>query len=352
MIGLFLSIIVIEILLNLYNPFGFRQKGDKITLPSNFEWTYENKSMAGLDSIIIHTKNSLGFRGPDMPGDFDNWTSVIAVGGSTTECFYISDGKDWVSLLGKKLAHQFDHTWTNNAGLDGHSTFGHQILLTDYLVKLEPTYILFLVGCNDVGREDLSNADKFDLMQLDNWKTYLANHSELASLIVNLKRSLQAKQMHLGHKPVTFQSLGLVDRIDTASLHQMTEYHRETFAPEFEKRVAGLVKTTRANNIIPILVTQPSFVGAGVDELTGLDLEKIAFCNDSGGKFYWEKLEVYNDITRKVAKDENIFLIDLAHTMPKSTELFYDCVHYTNKGAEVIAQLLYEEMREIIQPDS
>ena len=58
-----------------------------------------------------------------------------------------------------KIAEQEDITkiWLNNAGLDGHSTFGHIILFKDYIVKLKPKIILFLVGANDVGRNEYSD---------------------------------------------------------------------------------------------------------------------------------------------------------------------------------------------------
>ena len=70
-----------------------------------------------------------------------------------------------------------------------------------------------------------------------------------------------------------------------------------------------------------------------------------------GGKAYWEKLEIYNDVTRNLAKKENVLLIDLARKMPKSTSLFYDCVHYTNAGAEVVSQILYDGLKHTIKTD-
>lgn len=56
-----------------------------------------------------------------------SYLTIISVGGSTTECFYISDDKTWTHILGMKLKSVFTRVWINNAGLDGHSTFGHII---------------------------------------------------------------------------------------------------------------------------------------------------------------------------------------------------------------------------------
>ena len=43
----------------------------------------------------------------------------------------------------------------NNAGIDGHFTKGHAVLIQDYLINLEPDIIIFLVEINEVGRDEL-----------------------------------------------------------------------------------------------------------------------------------------------------------------------------------------------------
>jgi len=350
-IGIFISLLIVELFLNIYNPFKFYQKGDNIVLPANFKLSFENKKITGLDSIINYSRNSLGFRGPEKPIDFESQTSIIAVGGSTTECLYISDGKDWVSLLGNKLNKLIDNVWMNNAGLDGHSTFGHQILLKDHLVRLKPNYIIFLVGCNDVERDDLGKYDKLNLKSGNNWKNYIRNNSELVSLIVNLRRTMNAKNKGLKHSGLDFNNINYVDSIPYDEINKMIFHQKEVYAPDYKKRLKDLIDITKNNNIIPVFVTQPSLLGKGVDQPTSIDLERIIHCDDMGGKAYWEKLEMYNDVTRNLAKKENVLLIDLARKMPKSTSLFYDCVHYTNAGAEVVSQILYDGLKHTIKTD-
>ncbi len=346
-IGIILAIVLLEVFLSLYNPIGFRQKGDKIILPINFRMQIENKTIEGLDSNIVHTKNSIGFRGSEIPNNFEDWTSIVAVGGSTTECFYVSDGKDWPSLLGYKLNKEFGKIWINNAGLNGHSTFGHQILLDDYLVKIKPNYILFLIGCNDVGRDDLNAYEKNNLIQKKNWLKNLKNHSEIISLISNIRRNIVARKMGLEHKGVDFKKLEQVDSVSDKRIQQDSSYH-SSFAGQFETRLKKLIRTTRKNGSIPILITQPTIVGFGIDEATLINLEKVKLCDEHGGKVYWRRLELYNEVTRKVANEEGVFLVDIAHKMPKSTDLFYDCFHFTNKGGEVLSELLFEEMKPFI----
>ncbi len=135
------------------NPLGFRMQGNTLRLPANqvYDIRADERSRSDqLDAHIIHTKNSLGFRGPEPPDGFPGWLTLVAVGGSTTECFYLSDGRTWPERLAARLQPEFRQVWVNNAGLDGHSTFGHLLLTRQTLVPLHPKVIQSLVGLNDM----------------------------------------------------------------------------------------------------------------------------------------------------------------------------------------------------------
>ena len=64
------TLLVMELALRIYNPFHFRLKGDKILLPINERETIVNRINPKLDPVIINTRNSLGFRGPEAPKDW------------------------------------------------------------------------------------------------------------------------------------------------------------------------------------------------------------------------------------------------------------------------------------------
>ncbi|MBC8172817.1 MAG: hypothetical protein H7X71_02830 [Chitinophagales bacterium] len=139
-IYLFISVVVlIEVILRIYNPFQFRVKGDHIILELNKKYTIDNSRIPVLDKTIIHSKNDLGFRGPDMP-DLKNRVSIIAIGGSATECSYLDDSKTWAELLSRKLQNDYPGLWMNNAGVAGHSSFGHIALLKEHIIPIHPKY--------------------------------------------------------------------------------------------------------------------------------------------------------------------------------------------------------------------
>ena len=130
-VGCVAALFFMEIVLRIYSPFMLRLKGNMLDLPKNIDIRIENPGNIKLDQNIAHSKNSLGFRGEDPPINFNDYVTIIAVGGSTTECYYLSDGNTWIDQLGDRLEGEIGKVWVNNAGFDGHSTFGHKILMID-----------------------------------------------------------------------------------------------------------------------------------------------------------------------------------------------------------------------------
>ena len=59
---------------------------------------------------------------------------------------------------------------------------------------------------------------------------------------------------------------------------------------------------------------------------------------------WWETLEAFNDVTRKVGHENNVLVIDLARQMPKSSRYFWDYMHYTNEGAQVVTDIVYRSL--------
>ncbi|MBN1199494.1 MAG: SGNH/GDSL hydrolase family protein [Bacteroidales bacterium] len=331
----------LEIVLRIYNPFPARLRMDKIVLPRDQHIVINNNYVPVLDSVIYINKNSLGFRGPEKPSDTTNMVSLITVGGSTTECDVISDSTTWPFLLGESLSKVIPALWVNNAGMDGHSTFGHQILLNDYLLKLHPNFILFLVGVNDVERYDLNN---FDKRFISKGIKGILEKSEIVVLLVNIRRSWMARKLKIQHnyKPfseITEDNITFSQRYTDSVLNLQTPY-----LSAYRERLNALMDSCLNHGITPLLVTQPSLFGGGIDSLSGADLSLMNLHDGTNGELYWQRLERYNDITRDVAKQKGIYLADLARELPKNTLYFYDAVHFTVKGCGKVAEILTGEL--------
>jgi lysophospholipase L1-like esterase len=354
-LSLIFTLLLIEMFLLIYNPFQSRVKGFKIILPVNKEITFFNNTIPKLDATIVHNKNSLGFRGAEPKHEFSKYLTIITIGGSTTECYYLSDGKTWPDRLGNKLKKDFHYLWINNAGLDGHTTFGHFFLMNEYLVKMKPKIVLLLVGQNDIGNENFSEFDVENLktgLYFKSAKGFIksmASYSEVISTGLNIYRSLLARQRGLLHNNIKLNELNKLEISDITASEIITAHKQKKYLRDYQQRLRELIKISRENDIKLVFMTQPALYGDMVDDITGVDLGKIFTTAGFNGKISWEILQLYNDITRSICKEDNVLLIDLAKEMPKSSRYYYDFLHYTNDGAEKVAEITYQELAPFLQ---
>jgi lysophospholipase L1-like esterase len=349
--------LLLELTLRLYNPISPRIKGDRIILPVRQRYEVQIDALPGVQPKALHTKNSLGFRGPEPPADWAAHLTVIAVGGSTTECYFLNDGTDWPAVLSRRLRPRFAKLWVNNAGLNGHSTFGHQILLDDHVRKLHPDVVLFLVGINELGRDQLSGFDGHFLLdgpdQRGNadWRSIARkalNNSEVLNTLRVISRGIRTQKMHFRDNAyVRFNPRDTTSTPPGAVAARRRELRPKLAA--YARRLHRMLDTCQRAGIAPVLLTQPLLLGQGTDPLTGTDLAKFRMWNGETGTLYWAHLDAYNDVTRAVARQRGVPLIDLARRMPRSTAYFYDEMHYTERGAARVAEIVATDLERYLR---
>lgn len=337
------ALLLLEAFLRLYNPLGIRVRGDRIVLARNVRETLTNTRNRKLDPVIVFSKNSLGFRGPEPPRDFDRQLSILAVGGSTTECLYLSDGGSWPELLGRDLARSFDRLWVNNAGLDGHSTFGHLLLLEQLVLRLRPRVIVFLIGLNDVGRVLPTGREVVSGPR--SLTERLARHSAIVANALELRRNAEARSLRLGYREVEIETTRQLTA-DRPRARALVEWHREHGLSGYRRRVQELVRACRSHGIEPVLMTQPALYGETRDDVTGVSLRWIEVDRRQRihGGLAWRVLEEYNDVVRAVGREQDVLVIDLARRLPKSSRLYYDFVHVANEGAHQVSAIAAAEL--------
>ncbi|OSM00093.1 SGNH/GDSL hydrolase family protein [Magnetofaba australis] len=366
-VGVIVSWMIAEVFLSLFFSQDIRVMGDKIRLRANYEMEIVNHGMPGVEDVIHHAKNSLGFRGPNPPAeDFDKKFKILTIGGSTTETYYISDGETWPDLVADELNAAFNNSiWLNNAGLDGHSTFGHRILLEDYVLQQiqpqlqgeKPDLALFFIGANDVGRKDLRDRlvinptfehDDFSWgVWLKAQLNKIADHSEVVSVTMNLLRNMRHRGAGLAHDHVDLTKLPQEDKpLDEKIVAEQLQRHAP-FHRDYQKRVVELIELSRANGIEPVMMTQPALFGCGVDPVTGVDLATLKQ-GPIDGCLKWRILDGYNDVVRRVGKQHHVLVIDLAQQLPHSSGVFYDWYHFNREGSRQVAQIVTRQLQPLV----
>ena len=381
---------ILEIFLRIYTgPFVVKIKGNEIILPREGRtWTFTHNVGGGkLDELITVRQNSIGFRGDDPPDDFSKYLTIIAVGGSTTYNAEISEGKTWVDVLGLKLKGGFKNVWINNAGFNGGATEEHILLMEQHISKLKPKIVLFLIGKNDsisyetigidIGgkaayiekirknsaeymiqsayqRKKEAYSIKFKLNCLlkkaaRKVSRQAAQYSEVISLAVTIHRNIQAYKQGLviGQTEIENAETMEISEKEKKIIQQRLQSNEvKDFLMAYKTRVEKLIELSRDNNIDPVLITQPVLYGNAIDDVTGFNWSKVKIFNGIilDGEHWWQWQEMVNDITREVAESEKVLLIDLGRKLPKSSKYYIDLIHYSNKGNEVVADIIYDKL--------
>jgi|KBSSwiStaDraftv2_1062776.scaffolds.fasta_scaffold127390_1 hypothetical protein len=346
-------LLALEIGLRIRNPFPFRVRGDHIVLPAHQSYTISHPGAIKLDPVTHVTKNSLGFRGPEPPRDWSRRFTLLTIGGSTTECLFLSDGKTWTDQLARRVTAVRPDVWINNAGFEGHSTFGHLVLLREFVVSMHPTMALFLTGYNDMKLgAALPRDGEFTPQNLSaghRLMTFVADHSQVGAVSENFVRMFRTYQAGVRSDEVHLDRL--VPRpLDEEKTNAILDEHRTRYVAGYARRLTEIVELSRRNGIEPVLLTQPALYGDLNDPTTGASLATAAIGSVSNGRVEWQSLELYNDVARRLSGELRVRIIDLAREMPKDSKYFTDWVHYTNDGATLVGDIVFSHLQPWLVP--
>ena len=117
---------------------------------------------------------------------------------------------------------------------------------------------------------------------------------------------------------------------------------------EYERTLSAIIEKAEELSVRLVLVTQPTLWR---NDLTESEKDRLwlggigNFRLEKGHSYYRvAALEVamreFNDVTLKLCKKHSVECIDLARHIPADTTMFYDDVHFTEKGAAKVGEVL------------
>lgn len=335
---------VLEVLITIFLPNNFRITEQNIILPSNQKYKIKNQCNPALDSEIIHTRNSLGLRGLEL--DSSHVIKIFTVGGSTTHCMFLSDKQEWTKILHDSLQTIDNSIWINNAGFSGQSTFGHIMLVKEYLIKFKPNYIIFYIGINDMFREQMNKDDRFILLGNKKYLKPIYNLKTLM-LLENLytTRFLKYSFINTNECKMSFSALAEAKILESeADLSLVLKY-----LDGYKKRIEELIVFCEQNNVTPIFLTQASLYTCGYDFSKTLNLGNKTKDGTGSVCHFYKTLNLYNKALIEVCETKSVPFIDMANMINKDTTLFYDFAHFTPEGSKEFANILFNNFKNIIE---
>lgn len=313
--------------------------------PKNLRLVTEPEpDLPGVRGPNVFTTNNLGFRGDDLtiPKPANEFR-IFMVGGSTTECLYLDDSKTITRVLQNELNKSKGANLTvkvYGAAKSGDASDDHCSMIVHRIVQLQPDMIIVFAGINDLTRA-LVNYDYLHYVKdeppdrLRSLK-YLATDCQIVRRFHYLFSRITP--------PVTqvFQEIHLrsqyKNEITLCNSVPLSNEHPRIDLAAYANNLRTIAGVAQAHGIKLVLMTQQT-TWNGPDNANLKEWQWL-LCR-SGTRFredYMnEALTALNDQTRQVAREFSLPVYDLAVTMPKSRDFFYDDVHFNDRGAKEAA---------------
>ena len=115
----------------------------------------------------------------------------------------------------------------------------------------------------------------------------------------------------------------------------------------FERRVRDFLTATREIGAVPVLCTFAGSVDR--DAAEDLPLHVYRFNIRLGRDGWHDSLDRWNDIIRKVGREEGVPVADVNAVLHGQGEKFVDFVHFTKEGHEDVARVLIEAVAPVVE---
>lgn len=282
--------------------------------------------------------------------------SIVFMGGSTTECLYVSEAARFPYLTSIFLEDKLKRKVNGiNAGKSGNNVLHSLLLLIGKVVPLKPDFVVLMHATNDIGVLSQSGSywqtrRTYDLLQDE--KISVGEGAEIVarSTLPNTFAMLldARKSANRLIKRVIGDAQAKPRGRSPAEKDDWREQGRS-----FESALRSFVRVATAWHVKPVLLTQVRVRPQSKNEAEsdflarerrqGAEIDPDAFASSH---------DYFNEIIRKVAESENALLIDLARARRWQFGDVYDAIHFTDSGSRKVAEIIANGlMKHLAQKD-
>jgi len=287
--------------------------------------------------------NSLGFRGKEFDlKKKEGQVRIVCLGGSETFGVFERKDREWPSQLGARLRNQFPRVEVINASVAGLTLKRKKAYVEKYVLPLKPDIMITTQGAllpiTDSMRGVQSKRLGSKVKRKNFLREFAAENQFLLKLGETIKKGLPEALSNYLRLWRLRSKIRKKERKHLANKQPMDKLP-ENIILEFEEDLRSFIEYLKENHIAPILLTYPTlFTNMNKNSYGYLLLSIRRLCVELSDDGIIDASEKLNDSIRRIAKKQNVALIDNDHLMPKTLEYFVDYSHYTDKGAECIAK--------------
>ncbi len=290
-----------------------------------------------------------------------NEIRIATIGGSTTANIHLQFEKNWPGHIGDSLQKNFPnkHFRIINAGVPGFDTSQSVTNLALRVMPFKPDIVIIYHAYNDLKAIQKNIAFRPDYSHIHTIP--YGFHKEHNFILKMLNKSMFYVRMRNKKREIN----SVLSKLD-GLYDPMTATNRISSIPKFaehtfEQHIRILINIARAGGSKVILSTfatlhepkldytkpetihslsdfQKQNLGSLLDFAPGLTLEGI-----------FKGFSRYNDVIRNIAAEEKCVLVDNAIDLPHEDKYFVDRVHFSEAGAEFMANNIYSTIVQVLR---
>lgn len=286
---------------------------------------------------------------------------IVFIGGSTTECMYVTENNRFPYLTGQIIEEKTNQQINSyNAGVSGNSSIHSLDILLNKIIPKKPDIVVIMHAMNDYAILAYDHSywpvgtPRSELITINDYfpkmpkETFLWHFKSLFRIIYpNIYQRIHLLKENIIH-PQDQQQTKPWDEW-AGRRHMIKERDFDSMQREFNWALQMLVTACKTYDIIPVLMTQANRLKENPDEVILKSMEPMLSAGITYETFK-EEYDRFNEIVREIAKTNEIPLIDLAKLIPQENKYLYDTFHYNDNGSKFVANIIAEELIDIINP--
>ena len=347
----------------IYLRYEFRDPPQRWVLPPNY-LAYYTPTPGGTPGVQLgqhrFITNEVGLRSDPVP--HDNRRIIYVMGGSTSIDVWLDQSDAWPAVLQNLLNARPGKrpSWVANISKWGLSSINHIMHFNDVVPYLpKPDIVVVLDGVNDMQRALKTNFPGDITPEFE---------EQIAYQYIPPAGGFWT---HFGYYRLYKRVQEIVHKLDTgpllgggADLYLPLRQCRQQIAPDhlvtaypdikngleaFRGNLNQIVDRSEAMGAHVILATQPSIWQKDMPPETAKLLLSGAIgffsswenCNDAhyyAPETLESALHQFNKVTMSVCRERSVTCVDLENLIPKSADYYFDDMHYTERGAHLVAR--------------
>lgn len=316
--------------------------------------------LPGINGVSVFSTQKTGLRGD--PYDPQNY-NFLAIGGSTTEQFYLDDSETWTYLLQEALDETAtgQAVWVGNTGHAGQNSADHTFVLRYLAPQYRLDAVIMLIGANELAAALSPNPAFVNPDDPDNHETMM-RRVFWSTPDPDFENEYKPNLFSVAHRLL---AMYIPDANEELAIYQDTTaqwmkarrtllHEEQTFVPiptlqpglnEYEQNLKIMIREADTQNVRLIFVTQPVIYQ---DNLSPeIDALLWGFYVGKGRGRYdpadlRDAMDTFNLRLLEVCETEQIECIDIAASMNGNPDYFVDDMHFNELGSAKVASLIAE----------